>query len=103
MSRRSTRTLTAVVAGGALALAAGLPAAAGGHPAGPPGCAPIAVIDFNGDGKADLALGAPYATVGGDIGAGAVMVVLNAHAGPGATVRVVTQDTTGVADATEAG
>ncbi|MDH6214817.1 FG-GAP repeat protein [Streptomyces pseudovenezuelae] len=69
--RRTTcRRLAVLLAAGLTPLALTAPAAQAATPAKP--------YDFNGDGKADLAIGAPAATVGGKKGAGAVSVVRTA-------------------------
>ena len=53
--------------------------------------------DFNGDGRTDLAIGAPDATVGGHAKAGAVSVVYGGTGGPNTSARtLITQDTAGV-------
>ncbi|MET9888871.1 FG-GAP-like repeat-containing protein [Streptomyces sp. NPDC006465] len=59
--------------------------------------------DFNGDGRADLAIGAPGATVGGKAKAGAVSVVYGSASGPkSSTYRLITQNTAGVPGTAEA-
>jgi len=53
--------------------------------------------DFNGDGRADVAIGAPAATVGGHAGAGAVSVVYGSTSGlKSSTYTLITQNTTGI-------
>ncbi|MFI1419301.1 hypothetical protein ACH4VX_15120 [Streptomyces sp. NPDC020731] len=60
--------------------------------------------DFNGDGRTDLAIGAPDATVGGHPKAGAVSVVYGGAGGPKTSTRtLITQNTSGVPGAAEAG
>ncbi|MFC9278096.1 hypothetical protein [Streptomyces collinus] len=60
--------------------------------------------DFNGDGRADLAIGAPDATVGGLSKAGAVSVVYGSSTGPKTATRtLITQNTAGVPGTAEAG
>ncbi|OKK10047.1 FG-GAP repeat protein [Streptomyces sp. CB02400] len=60
--------------------------------------------DFNGDGRTDLAIGAPDATVGGHAKAGAVSVVYGGAGGPNTSARaLITQNTAGVPGAPEAG
>ncbi|MEJ8670364.1 hypothetical protein WKI71_23880 [Streptomyces sp. MS1.AVA.1] len=59
--------------------------------------------DFNGDGLADLAIGAPGATVGGKAKAGAVSVVYGSSTGLKTSTRtLITQNTAGVPGAAEA-
>ncbi|MYV40439.1 hypothetical protein GT030_16590, partial [Streptomyces sp. SID1328] len=72
---------------------------------GPAHAAPAAApYDFNGDGRIDLAVGAPDATVGGRSWAGAVSVVYGGSAGlKTATRTVITQNTAQVPGAAEAG
>ncbi|GGY96288.1 hypothetical protein GCM10010300_45440 [Streptomyces olivaceoviridis] len=87
----------AVAVAGALApLALTVPAAHAATAAAP--------YDFNGDGRADLAIGAPDATVGGRSKAGAVSVVYGGSAGlKTATRTLITQNTPGVPGTAEAG
>ncbi|MEW1860550.1 FG-GAP repeat protein [Streptomyces sp. NPDC088194] len=62
------------------------------------------VVDFNGDGHADLAVGAPGGTVGGGAGAGYVSVVYGATGGlDAATHASFSQNTAGVPGGAEAG
>ncbi|MFF7967385.1 hypothetical protein ACFZC3_18805 [Streptomyces sp. NPDC007903] len=90
-----TRVLALALTGLLAPLALSMPA----HAA--PAAAPY---DFNGDGRADLAVGAPDATVNGRSKAGAVSVVYGGSAGlKTATRTVITQDTAGVPGAAEAG
>ncbi|MEU7721657.1 hypothetical protein [Streptomyces tibetensis] len=78
-----------------LALALSVPAA---HAA--PAAAPY---DFNGDGRTDLAIGAPGATVAGQARAGAVAVVYGSTSGPKTSTRtLLTQNTAGMPGAAEA-
>ncbi|MFJ7335452.1 hypothetical protein ACIQU3_11740 [Streptomyces sp. NPDC101110] len=78
-----------------LALALSVPAA---HAA--PAAAPY---DFNGDGYADLAIGAPGATVAGQARAGAVSVVYGSTSGPKSSTRtLLTQNTAGMPGTAEA-
>ncbi|MEU4033503.1 FG-GAP-like repeat-containing protein [Streptomyces collinus] len=59
--------------------------------------------DFNGDGRSDLAVGAPGATVGGQPRAGAVSVVYGSSTGlKTATRTLITQNTAGVPGTAEA-
>ncbi|MBT2677228.1 FG-GAP repeat protein [Streptomyces sp. ISL-14] len=59
--------------------------------------------DFNGDGRVDLAIGAPGATVGGQAKAGAVSVVHGSSGGLKTSTRtLITQNTAGVPGAAEA-
>ncbi|MEU6683601.1 FG-GAP-like repeat-containing protein [Streptomyces sp. NPDC046832] len=78
-----------------LALALSVPAA---HAA--PAAAPY---DFNGDGRTDLAIGAPAATVSGQARAGAVSVVYGSTSGPKTSTRtLLTQNTAGMPGTAEA-
>ncbi|MEV3966783.1 hypothetical protein AB0K68_01310 [Streptomyces sp. NPDC050698] len=78
-----------------LALSLSVPAA---HAA--PAAAPY---DFNGDGRTDLAIGAPGATVAGQARAGAVAVVYGSTSGPRTSTRtLLTQNTAGMPGAAEA-
>ncbi|MFI6376934.1 hypothetical protein [Streptomyces sp. NPDC050546] len=62
-----------------------------------------APYDFNGDGRKDLAIGAPGATVAGKAKAGAVSVVYGSTSGPKTSTRtLLTQDTAGMPGAAEA-
>ncbi len=62
-----------------------------------------APYDFNGDGRTDLAIGAPGATVAGKAKAGAVSVVYGSTSGPKSSTRtLLTQDTAGMPGAAEA-
>ncbi|GAA4304804.1 FG-GAP repeat protein [Streptomyces venetus] len=62
-----------------------------------------APYDFNGDGRTDLAIGAPGATVSGKAKAGAVSVVYGSTSGPKSSTRtLLTQDTAGMPGAAEA-
>ncbi|MFG2606614.1 hypothetical protein ACGFT2_24120 [Streptomyces sp. NPDC048514] len=66
--------------------------------------AAAAPYDFNGDGRADLAIGAPDATVAGQSKAGAVSVVYGGSGGlKTATRTLITQNTSGVPGTAEAG
>ncbi|MFG2552296.1 integrin alpha [Streptomyces sp. NPDC048581] len=59
--------------------------------------------DFNGDGRVDLAIGAPGATVNGKAKAGAVSVVYGSSSGPKTSTRtLLTQNTAGVPGDAEA-
>ncbi|MFB7931465.1 FG-GAP-like repeat-containing protein [Streptomyces sp. NPDC056039] len=65
--------------------------------------AAAAPYDFNGDGRKDLAIGAPGATVAGKAKAGAVSVVYGSTSGPKTSTRtLLTQDTAGMPGAAEA-
>ncbi len=92
-----------------VALAAAVAAAVSGGPLLPAGAAHAAahtapVVDFDGDGHADLAVGAPDGTAGGKAAAGYVSVVYGASGGVNpARHKVFSQDTAGVPGATEAG
>ncbi|MFI8305391.1 FG-GAP repeat protein [Streptomyces sp. NPDC085927] len=60
--------------------------------------------DFNGDGRTDLAISAPDATVAGHAKAGAVSVVHGGSTGPKTSTRtLITQNTSGVPGTAEAG
>ncbi|MER5938300.1 hypothetical protein ABT121_13370 [Streptomyces sp. NPDC001928] len=78
-----------------LALTLSAPAAHAATPAKP--------YDFNGDGRIDLAIGAPGATVSGKAKAGAVSVVYGGSSGLNSATRtLITQNTAGVPGAAEA-
>ncbi|MFF4015351.1 hypothetical protein [Streptomyces sp. NPDC001843] len=63
-----------------------------------------APYDFNGDGRVDLAVGAPGATVGGHAQAGAVSVVYGGSTGLKTSTRtLLTQNTAGIPGTAEAG
>ncbi|MGG8410236.1 FG-GAP repeat protein [Streptomyces sp. 12297] len=63
----------------------------------------LAYGDFNADGRTDLAVGAPFATVGGVVSAGAVTVLYGRAGAPYYTrAKVFTQNTPGVPDPAEA-
>lgn len=91
-----TRLLAVALAGALAPLALTVPAAHAATAAAP--------YDFNGDDRADLAIGAPDATVGGQSKAGAVSVVYGSSTGlKTATRTLITQNTAGVPGAAEAG
>ncbi|UYQ62839.1 FG-GAP-like repeat-containing protein [Streptomyces peucetius] len=93
-------TLVATLTGGLLAATAGTAAAAAVPAALPTGTQ----ADFNGDGFADLAVGAPLADVGTKDNAGAVVVLYGSANGfSGARRVIVHQDTPGVSGAAEPG
>ncbi|MFH8493736.1 FG-GAP-like repeat-containing protein [Streptomyces coeruleorubidus] len=92
-----TRITAAVLAAALtpLALILSAPAAHAATPAAP--------YDFNGDGRTDLAIGAPGATVAGQAKAGAVSVVYGSTSGPKSSTRtLLTQNTAGMPGAAEA-
>ncbi|MFI7016743.1 hypothetical protein [Streptomyces sp. NPDC050164] len=92
-----TRVTAAVLAAALtpLALTLSAPAAHAATAAAP--------YDFNGDGRADLAIGAPGATVAGQARAGAVAVVYGSSTGPKSSTRtLLTQNTAGMPGAAEA-
>ncbi|GGW41715.1 FG-GAP-like repeat-containing protein [Streptomyces caelestis] len=92
-----TRITAAVLAAALtpLALTLSAPAAHAATPAAP--------YDFNGDGRTDLAIGAPGATVAGQARAGAVSVVYGSASGPKSSTRtLLTQNTAGLPGAAEA-
>ncbi|MDG9712145.1 FG-GAP-like repeat-containing protein [Streptomyces sp. DH10] len=92
-----TRITAAVLAAALtpLALTLSAPAAHAATPAAP--------YDFNGDGRTDLAIGAPGATVAGQARAGAVSVVYGSTSGPKSSTRtLLTQNTAGLPGAAEA-
>jgi hypothetical protein len=94
---RRTRITTAVLAAALspLALTLSVPAAHAATAAAP--------YDFNGDGRTDLAIGAPGATVSGQAKAGAVTVVYGSTSGPKSSTRtLLTQNTAGMPGAAEA-
>ncbi|MFF8394399.1 hypothetical protein [Streptomyces sp. NPDC016172] len=91
-----TRITAAVLAAALtpLALTLSAPAAHAATPAAP--------YDFNGDGRTDLAIGAPGATVSGQARAGAVSVVYGSTSGPKSSTRtLLTQNTAGMPGAAE--
>ncbi|GAA5017337.1 FG-GAP repeat protein [Streptomyces siamensis] len=95
-----TRTLATATA---VALAAGaLPALASAASAAPQRAAHEVRADFNGDGYEDLAVGAPYATVGGKTRAGYVAVLYGSAVGLSAR-KVYSQASAGVPGAVEEG
>ncbi|MER7486886.1 FG-GAP and VCBS repeat-containing protein [Streptomyces sp. NPDC126497] len=68
-----------------------------------PAATPAAPYDFNGDGRADLAIGAPGATVAGKAKAGAVSVLYSGTGGPKTSTRtLLTQNTAGIPGSAEA-
>jgi hypothetical protein len=90
------RATAALVAATLTPLALSAPAAHAATPAAP--------YDFNGDGRADLAIGAPGATVGGKSKAGAVSVVYGSSTGlKSSTYKLITQNSTGIPDTAETG
>ncbi|MFE9352759.1 hypothetical protein [Streptomyces olivaceoviridis] len=90
------RVLAVALAGALAPLTLTVPAAHAATAAAP--------YDFNGDGRADLAIGAPDATVGGRSKAGAVSVVYGSSTGPKTATRtLITQNTAGVPGTAEAG
>ncbi|MBO1337137.1 FG-GAP-like repeat-containing protein [Streptomyces sp. VRA16 Mangrove soil] len=96
LPRRTVVAVTAVTAltGGLLAV---LPAATAG-------AAPAKLADdFNGDGHRDLAIGAPYKTVGGATAAGAVVVSFGSASGLTTQQVTLTQSSTGVPGTPEEG
>ena len=83
------RRLAVLLAASLTPLALSAPAAQAATPAAP--------FDFNGDGRADLAIGAPGATVGGKAKAGAVSVVYGNSTGlKSSTYTLITQNTAGI-------
>lgn len=98
--RFPTHAVTLAAAAVAAAVSGGLLPAAAAHAATPT----PPVVDFDGDGHADLAVGAPGGTAGGKAAAGYVSVVYGAKGGVNpARHKVFSQDTAGVPGATEAG
>ena len=92
---RSVTLAAAVAVVGAVALPGGAAHASVQAPA---------VADFNGDGHADLAVGAPGGTISGKAGAGYVSVVYGATGGVDAARHAdFSQNTAGVPGAAEAG
>ncbi|HEV3496019.1 MAG TPA: hypothetical protein VHA34_06710, partial [Actinomycetes bacterium] len=60
--------------------------------------------DFNGDGRADLAVGVAGEDLGGTVHAGAVNVLYGSATGlPGTGGQLITQDSPGIADSAEGG
>ncbi|WP_030862954.1 FG-GAP-like repeat-containing protein [Streptomyces sp. NRRL S-37] len=90
---------TALATATAAALTGGLLVAL----AGPASAAPSGTdSDFNGDGYRDVAVTAPFASVGGKGGAGAVTVLYGSPQGAGAgKIQTLTQDSAGVPGAAE--
>ncbi|MGW1030153.1 FG-GAP-like repeat-containing protein [Streptomyces sp. NPDC002577] len=101
MSTRHPLRRTALAAATAAALAGGLLTFA----VGPATAAPAgALTDFNGDGYGDLAVTAPYATVGSADQAGAVVITYGLKSGlTSAKTQLVTQSSSGVPGTPEAG
>ncbi|MFD5575142.1 FG-GAP-like repeat-containing protein [Streptomyces cadmiisoli] len=88
------RRLAVLVAASLTPLALSAPAAQAATPAAP--------YDFNGDGRADLAVGAPAATVSGKARAGAVSVVYGSSTGlKSSTYKVITQNSPAVPGSAE--
>lgn len=87
--RVTYRRLAVLLAASLTPLALSVPAAQAAAPAAP--------FDFNGDGRADLAVGAPGATVGGKAKAGAVSVVYGSSTGlKSSTYQLINQNTAGI-------
>ncbi|MCT9078905.1 FG-GAP-like repeat-containing protein [Streptomyces fulvoviolaceus] len=83
------RRLAVLIAASLTPLALTAPTAQAATPAKP--------YDFNGDGRADLAIGAPAATVGGHKRAGAVSVVYGSSSGlKPSSYKVLTQNSAGI-------
>ncbi|MEU6259540.1 hypothetical protein [Streptomyces sp. NPDC047043] len=83
------RRLAVLLAASLTPLALASPAAQAATPAKP--------YDFNGDGRTDLAIGAPAATVAGKAKAGAVSVVYGSASGlKSSTHTLITQNTSGI-------
>jgi hypothetical protein len=81
----------------------GMPGAPGALQAGNLFGASLAAGDFDADGYADLAIGAPQATVGGHAKAGSVTVVYGGSHGIGVAGAVsITEDTSGIDGSAEA-
>ncbi|MQA94322.1 MAG: hypothetical protein GEV11_06580 [Streptosporangiales bacterium] len=99
-TRASRRAAVAAAAACATALAGGLALAAPANAA----AVPAAPFDFNGDGKRDLAIGSPDASVATQAGAGLVTIVYSDANGPNtAQRRVISQYGAAVPDEPEAG
>jgi FG-GAP repeat len=95
-----------VAAGTVIVLSLGLPIALPAHAAGSSGTTGVAAGDFNGDGNADLAVGAPGEDVGpeGDEiqDGGQVHIIYGSNNGlTGDADQVFTQDTPGLTDEVE--
>ncbi|MEV7678953.1 FG-GAP-like repeat-containing protein [Streptomyces sp. NPDC088341] len=88
------RRLAVLLAASLTPLALTAPAAQAATPAKP--------YDFNGDGRADLAIGAPAATVGGKARAGAVSVVYGGASGlKPSSYKLITQNSAAIPDTAE--
>jgi hypothetical protein len=95
MRLRTATAIASLLAAGVVPLTLAAPAHAVGA---------AAPYDFDGDGRRDLAIGAPGATVGGNAKAGAVSVVYGTSTGPGTSAyKLLTQNTSGVPGSAEAG
>ncbi|BBB01971.1 hypothetical protein RVR_9622 [Actinacidiphila reveromycinica] len=93
-----------MVLAAAVAAVSAVVAPGGAAHAAPLGGRTPPVVDFDGDGHADLAVGAPGGTVGGGAGAGYVSVVYGAAGGLDAARHVsFSQNTAGVPGGAEAG
>jgi hypothetical protein len=92
------RVRTAAAAAATVMIAAGLPLLTPSAASAATGVLPW---DFNGDGRADLAVGAPGADVGGDVDAGAVHVFMANASGTYDESTEWTADTAGVYGASE--
>jgi hypothetical protein len=99
-------TLSRLIALGAIMLTAALSAPAYAHNPAVPGGEEfgwsVAMGDFDGDGHADLAIGAPYEDLGRAADAGNVTVLYGTSSGLGtARVQAWSQDSTGISGGAE--
>lgn len=107
MGRRAALLSLALAAGAVAPAGSSALADLGGSPppaVGPRASAASAPSDFNGDGKPDLAIGAPGERVGAKVGAGAVYVLYGSSEGLTADgAQRWTQDSPGITDSTQSG
>jgi hypothetical protein len=95
---------TVVAAATVTALTGGLLTAVTATTAAPASAAPAEYADdFNGDGHRDVAIGAPYKSVGGDSAAGGVVVALGSASGVTTQKVALTQSSSGVPGTPEDG
>src|SRR3954471_4329115 len=94
-------TVSAVAALSASGLAGAVPASSAKTAAR---VVPAIPDDFNGDGRADIALGSPFGTVSGHTSAGFVSIIYGADSGLNvAKKQVISQNTAGIPGTAENG